>query len=228
MTKKTNKEKINHYMQKLNSIHELYNQKELTISFDRLKNNQEVNYELLYFKTSKNTEEKGLFVFSYSAFIDELKNQESKKILSQNFLNFRIYCAYEKLSQKSKIVKVSEILEILNKDDPTLSKSRILNRLFTLAYYHDWDFQKDEKSIDSDYFIEIPNNFTKRPSQRFNMDVFLEIKNNKKIFFFINLKQDLILVLKEYKTFNKDEIKKITQKYLKDEFNIKNINYIDN
>ncbi|MFW6286271.1 MAG: hypothetical protein ACOC16_04080 [Nanoarchaeota archaeon] len=228
MTKKTSQLKINHYMQKLNTISKLYNQNELLISFDRLKNNKEVDYELLYFTNKEKTEEKGLFIFSYKAFIEELKNQESKKILSQNFLNFRIYTTYEKLYQKSKIVKVSEILEILNKNDPNLSKNRILNRLFTLAYYHNWNFKKDENCIDPDYFIEIPNNFTKRPSQRFNMDIFLEIKNTKKILFFINLKQDLILVLKEYQNFSKDTLKQIVQKQLKDEFNIKKIIYKDN
>ena len=225
MTNRSVKEYVAHYVNKLNSVYELYDKGELRISFDKLRGEDSVDYELLYFENCSEKEKKGVFIFSYEYFLKELKDRDMKKILTQNFLNFRIHCAYQKHAKKSKHVRVNDILNTLTKDDSSLSRHNVLSRILSLAYYHNWPLIKDENAIDTDYFIEIPENFRKKPKQRFNIDVFLEISDDDRVLFFINTKGDLVLVLKDYSQFNKDVVKKHINKYLKKEFNIKKITY---
>jgi hypothetical protein len=225
MKDKSIKKDIAHYANKLNCISNLYDKKELKISFDRLSHEIKVDYELLYFANSVKEEKKGIFVFSYEFFLKELKDQEIKKILSHNYLNFRIHTAYYNLIDGDKYVRMNDIINYLAKEDSSISRQEVLKRIFSLVYYHNWPLKKDENAIDPDYFIQIPPKFKNKLKQRFNLDILLKIKDNKNVLFFVNIKGDLILALKNYSYFTKDDLKKITDKYMKKEFGIKKISF---
>ena len=92
-------------------IDSLFGAKELILSYDRLVGNRKkADYELLYFKL-EDQEESGLFIFGYEFFLDDLKEQEFKKTIGHNSLNFKIYNAYHKLKKKQRKVKISDIFK---------------------------------------------------------------------------------------------------------------------
>lgn len=226
MNTKENQKNIEHYKNKLNSINELYNKKQLNVTYDRLQQEKQVDNELLYFKESKN-ETKGTFVFSFDCFLKELKNQEFKKYLSYNALNFKIYNTYLKLKKskaKNADVNVNEIIEILSKEHQDyLNKPKILKRIFTLSYYLNWNIKKKNNSIDSDYSINIKSKFIQKIKQRFNLDIAILLKEDEEVLFFVNQKGDLNIVIKNLEYFNKDDIQKIVVPILQNEFKIKTI-----
>lgn len=231
MKNKKNFEKINHYLNKIQNIKDLYTKKVLEISFDSLKNSNSCENEILYFNC-QNNETKGIFVFSYKSFLKELKDKEIKRYLGQNYLNIRIYNTYLKLkyqlkqNQKklNKKVKINDIIyEILNQDtENKLYANKILQRILLLAYYHNWPLINNKDSIDTDYFIEIPNEFTKI-KQRFNLDFYINLLDDKDFLVFINKKSDLIFVFKNENKLTKQLIQKQLFEYLKLEFGIEKI-----
>lgn len=231
MASNTKKDEIVHYTEKLSRISSLYGKKKLNISFDRLEKEQEVDQELIYFK-DKSQEYKGIFVFSFPFFLKELKDDEIKKILGYNFLNIKIFATYDRLKssidKKSFLgVSVNDIIRDIydNADEKLLRESKILERIFTMAYYYGWDIQKDKNSIDTDYLLIVPSNFRKKPKQRFNLDIAIPIIDNEKIMFFVNMKGDLCFVFKDRSKFSKEDVEKVVLKYLKREFGIEEIEY---
>lgn len=223
MRLKDNKSKLRHYLSKLQSIYDLYNSDSLNISFDRLSKEKKVDYELLYFKNEQK-EKKGIFVFSYDMYIKELKDQGIKKVLAHNVLNFRIHCAYRRLVEKDgELVSINEIISLMTKRDPTIARERILARLMSLAYYHGWNLKKGSDSIDNDYSIAIPSDFRVKMKQRFNLDLYKNLVDDREVQLFINIKGDLIFVFKAMDKFTKDDIKKTLGNCLKNEFGIKKI-----
>lgn len=220
-------EKINHYSNKLNFIAELSKISKLKIIYDRLNSEESVDQELLYFKIN-GEEKKGIFLFSYKYFIKELNDHEFKRILGRkNMLNIIIFNAY-KLLEKNGFAKISDILNYINKNFNEfnyVSKNNVLNRILTLAYYHNWDLRKTEDEIDSDFFISIPDNFSKL-KQRFNLENFSTIVDNSKYFFFLNGKGDLCFIFKDKDKFNKVDVEKALELISK-ELDIKSIEFIN-
>jgi hypothetical protein len=231
MEKKDAKSNVKHYLGKLNEVHNLFNSNELSISYDQLSTKDEVEQELLYFKED-GKEKKGIFVFSFPYYIKELEDQEFKKMLGQNSLNFKIMNTYDLLKKESskkknsKGVRVNEILSRVSwKDDKLKNNPKILRRVLTLSYYLGWDLKKDKDSFDSDFFIDIKDSsYFNKQKQRFNLDVAIPINETSEYILFINLKGDLNFVFKNKCIFTKQDVENITIKSLKDTFKIKTIN----
>ncbi len=222
MNEESFSEKIDHYIDKYGFLRSLIRSKNVVVSLDRLNNEKEVDQELIYFKDD-NKEHKGIFVFSYDFFLKELKDHDMKRYLGPNFLNLQIHHAYLKLKKQIKNVSVNDIIEEIVKRDECcgfITKNKILKRILTIAYYHNWELKKDDNSVvDSNYFINMPNDF-KKLKQRFNIHNSITILDDDKYFFFINGKGDLTFVFKEKSVLNKQDICELLDIFLK-EFNIK-------
>ncbi len=206
------------------NLSNLYDVPELFISFDKLDNDKKTNQELLYFKTSEIEEFPELFIFGFNFFIYELREHDFKRYLGQNDLNFKIYKAYYELNKNSPRIKISDIINfIIKTSKDSDKKNKILERIMALAYYFEWDLEKDIKDIEADYYVKIPNNFMIRLKQRFNLAVISIIFENKDFFIFLNAKGKMICVLKDKNEFNKEDIEKTLFPVLKKIFKIKKI-----
>ncbi len=208
----------------MGEIVDLFNKKELTISFDRLNNKNEVNHELLYFKDSDKPEIKGSFVFGFGFFVNELQEQEFKKLITQNSLNFKIFHAYKQLRKRQKKVKISEIAhKIQDKRKDSMEINSLLSRILSLAYYLNWNLEKAKKDLEGDYYVEIPDKFLVKLKQRFNFEIIASIYENSKIFIFINPRGKLNVIFKEKDLFTKHDVEKMVVPILKKVFSIKKV-----
>jgi hypothetical protein len=231
MVKDDSKSKVNHYLNKLSFVYGLFGKKNLSVSLDRLKNEESTEQELIYFKNG-GYETKGIFVFGFSFFLKELENQEFKKMLGQNSLNFKIYKAYSDLKivcdlKKDKKnscsnVHVNDILEKISfGNGKSVDRAKVLRRILLLSYYLDWNLVKDEESFDNDYHIQIQNfGFLNKMKQRFNLDIFLPIMEDDSSIMFVNSKGDLNFVFIDRGSFTRDDVEKIVLKKFKKEFKI--------
>jgi len=224
---------IDKSINRIKEIERLFNLENLNISYDKLKNGTKTDFEIIYYnnKNNKNTNEGELiFIFGFNYFLKELGEQEFKKKLNQDYLDFLIYRAYfdlkkQKTENKEKTkIKISEILnKIQNKEKDSLELHKILEKIFTQAYYLDWKIEPDQNAVEKDYFIEIPNTFLIKLKQRFNLDIIEHIYENENIFLFLNAKNKLILVFKQLDQFTKKDLEKYTFETIKKLFNIKKI-----
>lgn len=205
-------------------IESLFDLKELTLSFDNLNKENTVEKELMYFKTDKGDEKTGIFIFGFDYFIRELSEQEFKRILGQNSLNYQIRAVYNKLSSKKKKVKVTDIIHKLQFEKSDSKQiHEILTRILTLGYYLNWKLERDKKDIEGDYFIEISDGFLQRLKQRYNFEVFSSVYENETFFIFLNARGKLNMVFKNKDQFNKNDIKKNLKVGLQKSFNIKKL-----
>lgn len=234
MVKDDSKIKMKHYLDKMSFVYALFDKKSIRVSLDRLKNEESIDQELIYFKDGSK-ETKGIFVFGFSFFLKELENQEFKKMLGQNSLNFKIYKAYADLKlicdlKKDKKnncgnVHVNDILgKVSWEEDNSINKPKILRRILLLSYYLGWDLQKYEESFDNDYHIKIEDySFFNKLKQRFNLSILLPIFDDVDSFMFVNSKGDLNFVFKDRDSFTKEDVEKIVLKKFGKEFKIKDI-----
>lgn len=205
-------------------IEDLFGRENLKISYDRLKKEKKVDQELIYFIDDVDMEDKGIFVFGHSFYNKELEEQEFKRLVGQNSINFKIYTAYHKLKKKNKKVKISDILnQIQDERKDSYVVHKYLNRILTLAYYLNWDLKKDKKDLEGDSFIEIPDRYFVRLKQRFNFDLLVPVYENDSLFMFVNNRGKLNLVFKDLEEFSKRDIDKLVIPTLKRVFAIENI-----
>lgn len=226
---KESKELIKHYKDKLDFVYGLFGRKSLQIGYDNLVNSEVVSQEILYFK-DKLGEKKGIFVFSFPFFIRELEDDDFKKMLGYNSLNFKINQAYIDLKNacsKKKGCKGVLVNDILNKvcvtGNNVTGRPKVLRRILTLSYYLGWNLIKSSDSIDTDYYVEIPDDFLRKQKQRFNLDIALLLNETEEFLLFVNMKGDLSLVLKQRVEFSKEYVEGSVLPYLKGRFEIGSI-----
>lgn len=216
------KDFINSYESKIQRVKALYSLDSLKIVLDRLNQKQEVGQDLIYFNDGH--EFPGVFVFGSFFYASELGEQEFKKVLGNNSLNFKILSAYKKLSKTQKKIKISDILnQIHNEKKDSLQVHGVLRRILTLSYYLNWDIQKDNSDFEGDSFIQIPDLFMVKLKQRFNFDILSAIFEDENLFFFMNSRGKLNIVFKNKDTFSKNDIEKFVIPVLKKVFGIKKI-----
>lgn len=217
------KEYISKLKERTACIEELFGIDELIISFDRLKKEKEIENDLLYFKFL-DKEIQGMFVFGSEFFQRELSEQEFKKILGQNSMNFKILMAYKKVHKRSKKVKISEILnELQDQKKDSIEIHKYLSRILTLAYYYNWEMKKDIKDIEGDCFIEIPDKFLIRLKQRYDFSNLVSVYENEDVFIFVNSRGKLNLVFKNRIFFSRKDVENEVYGPLKNVFDIKKI-----
>lgn len=217
------KKSINDYFERAKLLKELFGQKEIELLYDNLAKKQKTNQEMLYLK-SKEQEIPAIFVFGFDYFLKELEEQEFKKILGQNSMNFKIYMAYDKLCRNQKKVKISDIVNEISKDKKdSLDIHKLIRRILTLGYYLNWNIEKDSKDIEGDSFVEITNNYLIKLKQRYNFDIFTSLYEDKELMLFVNSKGKLNAVFKQKNEFIKKDIEQYIARALKKSFNIKNI-----
>ncbi len=215
---------VKKYITRLNLIEKLFGSKLLLLSYDKLKVEDKVDYELLYFNS--NEAEPDLFVFGFDFFLSDLSEQEFKRIIGHNSLNFKIYDAYYKLKKKQKKIKISDILnQLQNKRKDSLLINKILKRILILAYYLNWDIQKDKSDFEGDSCIKIPDNYLIKLKQRFDFTIVTSIYEDNNLFIFLNTKGKLNLVFKELDKFSKKDVEKLVPNIFKKIFNIKKIEF---
>lgn len=196
----------------------------IIINPDKLLTEKNVDHEVLYFKDKK-LEQELVFVFGFDFFIKGLEEQEFKKNINQNSLNFRIIKAYNQAKLENKIVRVADILNnIQDKNKDSLELNHILRKLLTQAYYLGWNIKKDKNSIDSDYLIEIPENWMIKVKQRFNFDIISTIYEDNNIFMFMNGKSKIMAIFKNQDEFNLVDLESKVYPVIKKVFQIKQIN----
>lgn len=221
------KKYLNKSVERLKLLDEIFSNKQLTIVCDKLKNETKVNHDVLYYKNS-NQENELIFMFGYDFFIKELADQEFKKKINQNHLDFIIYGAYNKIKatkKKFEKIKISEILnQIQDKEKDSLEIHKFIEKILTQSYYLNWKLEQDKNSIENDYFIEIPDNFLIKIKQRFNLDIINNIYEDSKLFIFLNGKGKLILIFKNIDEFTKENVKNEVFKAIKIIFNLTKIN----
>lgn len=207
----------------------LLKKKDLTLLCDKLKDETNVDHDVIYYKKS-NTEEELLFVFGFDFFVKELEDQEFKRSINQNFLDFIILKAYLKAVSQlgtQNRVRISDILNnIQDKEKDSLELHAFIEKILTQSYYLGWKIEKDNNAIENDYFIEIPNNFLVKVKQRFNLDIIEHIHEDENTFLFLNGKGKLILVFKNLDIFSKTDIKSIVNPLISKIFEIKEIKTI--
>lgn len=209
---------------RLSELENLFSVKELTVSYDVLASKSKTDNELLYFNTD-GKEITGIFIFGHSFFVHELNEQDFKRTLGQNSLNLKIYNAYKKLRRKQRRVKISDIINCLHDKKKDSREIHItLRRILTLAYYLNWNLEKDKKDIESDFYIEIPDKFLLSLKRRFNFDIVSPVYENSDFFVFLNARGKLNLVFKEMDDFTKSDVEK-HMNVLKKVFKIKKINF---
>lgn len=214
---------VNNTLQKFDLLKSLFGMQELIVSYDILSKNAKTDQELLYFKL-KDKEIKGLFVFGFDFFVKELKEQEFKKTIAQNAINFKIYNAYSILKKTQKKVKISDILnKLTNERKDSLVVDKYLKKLLSLAYYMNFKLEKADGDIENDYYIEIPKNYMVKLKQRFNLDVIHIVYEDENAFVFLNAKGVLNFVFKNKDNFESCDIEKILFPILKKVFSIKEI-----
>ena len=223
---------FNEYVSKLcyrlGKIKSLFSAEEVIISYDKLKNEIEVEDEVLYFKAN-DEEFLGMFVFGSSFFEKELAEQEFKKMLNMNSLNFKIVRAYKQISENQKKVKIGDILnQIQDQKKDSYDIHRILRRILTLAYYFDWEIKKDKSDLEKDSYITIPDRFLVRLKQRYDFTNLSSIYENEKVFLFVNGRGKLNLVYKNKDSFTRKDIERDVFDIIKKVFNVKKVlNEID-
>ena len=218
---------LKNFKERIGVIEKIFGSKKLVLGLDNLSNLEVVDHELLYFKFGK-VEKKGVFVFAYDFFIKELSEEEFKKTLTYNSLNFRIYEAYRVLKKKQKVVKVSEMLNyIQNLRKDSMAVNKILNRILSLSYYMNWKLERDKKDIEGDFIVEKDDVFLRKLKQRFDLNVLNAIYENKDLFIFLNSKGRLTLVFKEIKQFTKKDLEKLVFPALKEVFSIDSIEFFN-
>lgn len=219
---------LDSYEEKIQRINSLFGKENIGVIYDKLEHDNQVDKDLIYFNDG-NKEFPGLFIFGAEFYADEMAEQEFKKVLGHNSLNFKILSAYKKVFQKNvqngkNQVKVSDILnEIQDEKKDSLQVHVILRRILTLAYYLNWDLKKDENDFEGDNLIEVPDRFMVKLKQRFNFDMLSAIYENEDLFFFINSRGKLNLVFKVKDTFSKKDVEKHVFPVLKKVFNIGSI-----
>ncbi len=216
------------FEKRINLVNSLFDKKELIVSYDKLISEKKVDHEILYFKF-EDKEEIGLFLFGFEYFLKELGEQEFKKVLGQNSLNFRIYKAYSTLKKKQRKIKVSDILNFIqNEKKDSLDLHKILRRVLTMAYYFNWELEKDKKDLEGDSIIKIPNQFLTKVTQRFNFDIVAAIYENEDLFIFLNARGKVNLIFKDLDFFNKKDVENLVFKALKKVYSIKKITINEN
>ena len=218
------------YLEKLKNrtifIENLFDASEISISFDRLKSEKLVDQDLLYFNLGDN-ERAGVFVFGFDFFVKELSEQEFKRRLGPNSSNFKIYKAYKDLVKSgNKKIKVSDLLnKIQDRRKDSKDVHDLLKNILTLAYYFEWDLEKDKKDLEGDYFIKIPERFLLKVKQRYNFDVLCAVYENSEIFVFVNGRGKLNLVFKDLCEFGRKDLNKVLTPMLKKVFGLKKVIY---
>lgn len=209
---------------RIESIISIFEKEELKLSFDKLETEKIVDHEVLY-KNLNDEESELLFVFGFDFFEKELEDQEFKKMINQNSLNFKVLKAYYDISKKKKEVLVSDILnQIQDKEKDSLQLHQFLKKILTQAYYMGWKLEKKNCDIDSiDYSIEIPKNFLVKVKQRFNFDIVSQIYENDNLFIFLNAKSKLMLIFKNRDMFTKVDILKEVNPVLKEIFGVNEV-----
>ena len=144
-------------------------------------------------------------------------------------LNFKIYKAYQDLSKNKKKVKITDILnKIQDRRKDSLDVHKYLKRILTLAYYLNWNLEKDSNDLESDSFVKISNTFLHKLTQRFNFDIVGAIYENNDCFIFLNSRNKLNLVFKNLDNFEKKDVEKIVIPTLKKVFKLKKVNLDSN
>ncbi|MCA9486682.1 hypothetical protein H6501_01940 [Candidatus Woesearchaeota archaeon] len=218
------KETIDKYANYLTSLSQIFGKDELTVKYDRLKNEPKVKYELLYFAI-KQKEVEGVFVFGFEHYLYEYTQQEMKRTLGHNSINLSIFMAYHRLSRKSRqSIRVSDLAKeaAVNSED-TLLIHKFITRICTLAYYLGWKLTPDTKDLEGDYFVEIPERFLLKLKQRFTFDMSVPMYENAKLFMFLNSKNKIVCVLKDKDEFSISDIEKILFPTLKSLFQVKDV-----
>lgn len=205
---------FNDYVKKVQSrllfIEGLQKNKHLTISYDSLEKSTTTDSEMLYITLEDGSEHSGMFVFGSQFYIDDLNEQEFKDKLSLDSLNFKILRAHKRLSKKSKQVKISDILqEIQDKKKDSSELHIILRRILTLAYYLNWEIERDTQDIEGDSFITIPDRYLLRLKQRFSFEMMCGIYENDEVFLFLNTRGKLNMVFKDKDQFSRRDIERV-------------------
>lgn len=214
---------VDRHINKFEIIKHLFGMKKVVLSFDKLRSDKVVDSELLYVKDS-DTEDAVFFVFGFNFFIKELSEQEFKKYLGQNVLNFKIYKAYYDLKNGMDRIKVSDILnKIQNKRKDSVDVHRNLRRIMSMAYYLGWELEKDVKDLEGDYFISIPDEFLVKIKQRYNFEMLTALYENQDLMVFLNTKGKINVVFKDLDVFSKKDVEMKVVPSLKHIFNIKSI-----
>lgn len=217
---------IKKIQEKIKFLDNLFNCNNLQINFDSLNSSNLVENEILYFKSDNLKEFEGLFIFGFNLFLKDLKEQEFKEILGLNSLNLKIHRAYRFLIKKQKEVNVSDIINLVqNKEKDSLDVNEVIGRILSLAYYLNWDLEKNKKDIEGDFKIKMPNIYSAKLKNRFNFNLTYSVYENDDLFIFLNAKSKLYCVFKELDKFSKKDIQKFIEPILIEIFKIKNVEF---
>lgn len=218
------KDFLDSHESKIQRVKALFGLNSLNIILDKLANCPQVDQDMLYFDDGE--EFPGVFVFGSSFYAQELSEQEFKRVLGNNSLNFKILNAYKKLSKENKIIKISDLLnEIQHEKKDSIHVHSVLRRVLTLAYYLNWEMIKDENDFEGDSIIKIPDQFMVKLKQRFNFEILSAIYEDENLFFFINSRGKLNIVFKNKEFFTKRDIQKNIFPVLKKVFQIEDISF---
>lgn len=219
------KEFLNEQNSQLNGLLGLFGKKKITVSFDTLKHEKETDSESIYVKLD-NKNEMEVFVFGSLFYEKELDDQNFKKKLSQNALNFKIYVAYNELKKEQKKVKVSEIINKIQyrRRDP-VTLNNLLKRIMTLSYYLGWGLERDKNDLEGDFYVDVTTDYTVSLNQKFNLDTVFSICDCDTGYFFLNSRFELTIVIKDKRIFTKDDVKKQVEFCMKEKFAIGEIEW---
>lgn len=217
------KDYVGNLKRRLVDIENIFEKKEIVVSFDRFRKKERVDHELVYFRDGTK-ESSGFFVFGFSFFVKELEEQNFKRKLDNNSEVFKIYNAYKKAKKKNKVVSISDIVNFLHdKKKDSTEVNETISKILSLAYYLNWNIEKNKKDIEQDYIVEIPNRFLVRLKQRYNFDLISPVYENEDFFIFLNARCKLNVIFKDRDLFSKADVKRLVFPALRKTFELSRI-----
>lgn len=191
------------------------NQEELEIELEQF-SSQTANLCEIY---EINAKKPLLYVFSANKYIQEVEEHRFKQLLSVSAKTIKLMQAIKKAREKHNKLKlsISQIIEQLDTHS-NQEKHNYISHLLSLAYYLDWDIEKESNDIETLSYILAPHSFLNPLKERFNLSNVCSIYEDEKIAMYVNSNYEVIAFFKIQEEFSREDIKKIIIPALKETF----------
>lgn len=200
------------------------NQKELEIELEQFPSHTTNLCEIYEINAKKPL----LYVFSANKYIQEVEEHRFKQLLSVSAKTIKLMQAIKKAREKHNKLKlsISQIIEQLDTHS-NQEKHNYISHLLSLAYYLDWDIEKESNDIETLSYILAPHSFLNPLKERFNLSNVCSIYEDEKIAMYVNSNYEVIAFFKTQEEFSREDIKKIIIPALKETFSFNRVELKD-
>lgn len=200
------------------------NQKELEIELEQFSSQTTDLCEIYEINAKKPL----LYVFSASKYIQEVEEHRFKQLLSVSAKTIKLMQAIKKAREKHNKLKlsISQIIQQLDTHS-NQEKHNYISHLLSLAYYLDWDIEKESNEIDTQSYVLAPHSFLNPLKERFNLSNICAIYEDEKIAMYINSNYEVIAFFKIQGEFSREDVKEVIIPALKETFSFDKVELQD-